>query len=346
MIDIKDISGVEDNFIFLMRKQSKNKFGPRESLKSLSTRYWYESLRMSAGLTTPYSVEQQFEPNAFSLNSSGGIAYKINKWSKYKRGLNTPRPKMLDMIERQSPGSTRELNHPLWMALDIRNSQIFAGDSFLRLLVPNVQSLLLHSDEKTPSLGGRRPTSRSKLYQLVQRGNMDALACLTWLLRESCAVKPDEPSPFVLAIHRLLVILSIGLENLNIADSVLQIFIQEIIPIGLPAHLKLDMSPADYVTQSYILNTVAHHDLVKSGQTASLRNRLKHMVRMIKGMQGLDLLFALQPRYGLADGYAEDSFGLDSNKPFRFSSANHDLVWDYLLYQSCGRRWPPVAAMT
>lgn len=268
-----------------------------EPLRSLCIRYWYSKLRARAGLTSDYSMEKTFEPDAFSYSTGGAVEYRKNKWSNYRKGIHRPQSKLLKMVEKIAHGSTRELNHPLWLVLDLTNVKIFDDDSFLRLLVPEVQRLVLPRINNSAAPFERLKISSRNLEKLSRNADLDVLACLTWLLRESCRESVSEPTPLFLAIHKALILLAAHFEELNLAENLLQRYIEEILPLGLPSHLKLDMTPEDYLIPSLILNTSAEKILASRNYTASASCQMALMNEMLSGKYGLDLAFAAQPKY-------------------------------------------------
>lgn len=303
-----------------------------ESLRSLSIRYWYSRLRARAGLTSVYKMEQTYEPDAFSYSADKVIQYRKNKWTSYRLGKHRPQNQLLRKVEMLARGSTRDLNHPLWVVLDINNVEVTADYQFLSTLSLDLQRLLNTGDENWSIHSKTHP---SLVKKLLQNPDLDVLAYLTWCLRSASEQSGVNLSPFFLALHNALVLLTGYLEKLEISNSLLNRFIQDILPMGLPPGLKLEMCASDYLNQSVILDTFAQKVLESENQKPSRNKPYAIMAEMLGGKYGFDLLFASKPRY---------CFQTTDDSHFQRYSRDNDLRDSALQYLMSGPHqsaWKP-----
>ncbi|HBP5921416.1 TPA: hypothetical protein L5967_08685 [Pseudomonas aeruginosa] len=271
-----------------------------EPLRSLRIRYWYETLRQHTALNTAYQLEQHFEPESFVRSTDGSIQHYKNKWIRYEQGRHLPQAALLKKVEEKVPGSTRELQHPLWSVLDPENKRVMRGDAFLRQLTPVVQELLFQP-AKTGVLGYavRAPVTSSLLEKLERRACLDVLACLSWLLRDAAEKQSTDATRIGHALHNMLTMMALELHALRIALPLLRQFIDHILPLGLPPHHRMWMIPSDYLHASGHLNRIVYHTSKGCRQTLAWGARVKIMQQLLQGKFGFDVRYAMSPQFEL-----------------------------------------------
>jgi len=298
VLDISDISNFDSNRAELMRKHlDHDKSENSESLRSISTRFWYESLVSRYGLKTAYQAEKFFEPDAFTYDSAGKILHSRNKWHSYENGTSRPRAKMLNLVEAKAPGSTRLINHPLWTALDTANTDCFLSDNFLRQLTPDVQSLVLGSEAQDACFSTRKKITTGTMSKLLRISSVDTLAVLSWLIRERSLKNLPDNSALFLGLHFSLLIMSLQLYNQKVVYPLLHRMLNEIYPLALSSSEKIAMTAIDYIDASLTLNTLAHHKLIAEKSLTSWLHRTKMMAKLINGDYGLDIRRSLLPSF-------------------------------------------------
>lgn len=271
-----------------------------EPLRSLRIRYWYEVLRQQTGLSKAYQMEQFFEPESFARDTEGSIQYYKNKWVRYEDGRHLPHAALLMRVEAKAPGSTRELHHPLWAVLDLNNKKVMHGDAFLRQLAPAVQSVLFKPGQAgLLSNDVRVPITPSRLKQLEQRACLDVLACLVWLLREAAEQQNANAVAIGRVLHNVLTMMALELEALKVGLSLLRLFIDLILPLGVAPHHRIWMTPSDYLHASGHLNRLVYGVLEDQQQSLSWNARAKLMHKLLKGDFGMDVHFAMSPQLQL-----------------------------------------------
>lgn len=268
------------------------------SLRELSIRYWYESLRQRAGLDIASQLQQKFEPDAVSRNEKGTIEYTKNKWSGYRRGRRRPQKELLDKVDRLAPGSSRAIDHPLWSVLDLTNTKVLEGHDFLRRLAPDVQSVVLQPGEDFIEPEKILPLFRRRLHKLLRTPNLDALACIIWFLRKAHADETGQEQLTIIAntLHDALILSGLDLHSLNIAFPLMTAIINDVFPLAMPSHLKHGTRPDDYLVSSFLLAAIAHKNLVQSKTQTTWKYRKKFMFELLTGKRGVDIRFAMLPR--------------------------------------------------
>lgn len=314
-----------------------------ETLRSLQTRFWYEALSQRTGLNTAYELERHFEPSSFTFNDDGTIEYYKNKWTGYRQGQHRPMPPQRELVEKKAPGSTRELLHPLWSALNLNDKRVMRENAFLRQLLPPIQEVMFK-----PGSSGvlgyttRAPITQRLLDKLERRAGMDVLACLTWLLREAAEKQCASAQLIGHALHNVLTMMALELHALKIALPLLQIFIDQILPLGLPQHYRTGMTPGDYVNASGYLNRIVYTTTKGRKRKLDWDQRCKIMQQLIQGKSGWSVKYAMMPQYELDDGGEE--LPADVIEAHSLASKQREWGWDCLLTGKEGRM-PPVEVL-
>jgi hypothetical protein len=148
------------------------------------TAWWFEGLRIGLNQKRPYGVEKLVEPEVFKKVKSGYS--HTNKWRVYKSGLRLPRASLIEKAEAVLPGSSADFSHPIWKVGRLKEDQSIAGlaDEWLHQLNLDLLPLLFRVDQGSGK-EIRRGVSNPLLQKLIYRADLDALAALSILLRES-----------------------------------------------------------------------------------------------------------------------------------------------------------------
>lgn len=123
--------------------------------------------------------------NKNSANSRDYWEQYPRRCYRFRAGRETPGDKFIDRVERKVPGTKRVIQHPLWWVLDNPESDLESVHQQMRQLEPNVYRRLFQRSRK------HGPSPRRKLRTPFQVGNigrvknLDALAGLLLLLRET-----------------------------------------------------------------------------------------------------------------------------------------------------------------
>lgn len=314
MIDKKGIYEIVEQFRVPKRNLvNVDEVTGHESLKSLSIRFWFENLRRRTGLATAYSLEQFFEPKSFRRDVNDSISSYRNKWIRYEDGKHRPQPGLLRVVEEKCHGSLRDLNHPLWSVLDLSDQKIMRGESYLRSLAPSVQTVIFSPEDDAPVIqSARLPVTPVMLKRLVRKANLDALACLIWLLRESAQAKAATTDKIVFALHHVLLMMAMDLHVMRVARSLIRIIVDRTFPLGMESHQRVALRVDEYIEASARINFMVFQTQVGRGKSLVWSKRTQVMVGMLHFKYGFDIFYAI-------------------GKPFRINTAAPDLSQEQLV---------------
>ncbi|MFW9082547.1 hypothetical protein ACOI9X_25215 [Pseudomonas sp. P2757] len=303
MSDFKRLAEIYSDFAMSLRNEIPENSSPRsDTVEMLAVNYWFEGLKQRTGLKTAYALELYFEKESFRRNSNGTIVHYRSKWARYEQNLNSPKAKTLSRVELLAPGSTRELNHPLWtlITLLIKKKRIdFEG--YLRTLSIDIQLVLFCDGSDMFWDNSRRvPTSQILLDKLERRASLDSLAALIAIVveadhlgRRSLAVKAAS------SLHNVLLMLAIELQARRVAIRLIDWLAVNVLSLGVPTHLQVWMTSIDYIHSSAHLNTMVYQHPQRRGTSLPWKQRTKLMAKLIAGDMGFDVMHAMRPQYEL-----------------------------------------------
>lgn len=310
-------------------------------IETLRVRYWYEGLKQRTSLSSAYALERHFEKESFQRNSNGTIRHYRSKWSGYEKDLNTPKSKTLKRVELLAPGSTRELEHPLWEIMRCVGQNKIDTDAYMRTLSVDVQTVIFSSGFSGLSAYSRRePVTQRLLDKLEKRVSLDSVACLICLVLEATQQKRSVTAvKIALTLHNVLLMISIELQARHIAIPFLDWIIEHILPLGILPHLKIWMNGSDYVHASAHLNAMVYQNENTRGKSLSWPQRTKTMQRLIHGKMGFDVEYAMKPQFVLRLD-AKD-IPAELVKDFERASALRTWGWNCIL-EGRSEPFPPV----
>lgn len=303
----------------------------RESIEAIRLRYWYEGLKQRTSLHTAYELERHFEKESFQRNSNGTIRHYRSKWSRYEQSIHTPKSKTLKRVELLAPGSTREIDHPLWRILKLTDPGEIDAEMILRTLSFDVQEIIfVCSFSGLSSYSNRKPITQRVLDQLERRASLDCLTCLICLLLEASSQKRAVLSTKIaLTVHNVILMMGIELYARKVALPLLDILIERILPLGVMPHLKMWMISSDYIHASAHLNLMVYQTKRGNKRVLSWPQRAKLMYRLIHGYMGLDVQYAMAPQFELNDKVGDIPEEL-INK-FNKASSLRNWAWDSIV---------------
>lgn len=286
----------------------------RDAVDVLRTIYWYQSLCARTGQWTPYRLESVFEDSAFTRRSiKDGGPYHKNKWPGYRGGVHVPSPPLVSSVNRHplGRGTAREINHVLWETLRPNLDITRYANPWLGQLEPLVQNLVFVT-ELYPSAGNyyeRRRIDGRKLRALERLGSLDALACLTILLREAHA-QNEQKLAFDIgaALYRALLMVSLNLPMAAVADRLFGLYRERIFPFAVWNGLRYDFTSFEF---SYA-GTLLHYQLcsvieAQGGIADTWRDWIGTLHDLLIGRYGDHVKHALAPPLGLNDPITETS---------------------------------------
>ncbi len=327
MSDFKRIERIFSDFAESLRKENPENSGPRSNTaEMLALNYWFEGLRQRTGLKTAYALELHFEKESFRRNSNGTILHYRSKWSRYEQNLISPKAKTLSRVELLAPGSTRDLNHPLWTLIKLLSKKTRIDvDSYFRTLSTDIQ-LVLFSDDSSR----REPITQFLLEKLERRASLDSLSALMAIVVEADHLdRRPLANKAVCSLHKILLMLAIELQERGVAVGLIDWLAANVLPLGVPAHLQIGMTSTDYILSSAHLNTMVYQHPQRRGKSLAWKQRTKLMLKLLGGGMGFDVLHAMQPQYQLRTDVGD--IAADLIEEFKKMSALRTWGWNCII---------------
>lgn len=231
----------------------------RHEIDAIRTVCWFHALRIAAGATSTYQMDELIEvPLAFGPDA--GIDRK-NKWRSYRKGIHTPSVKLVDAIEQRFAGSRVLLNHPVWQMLRLDRPVPELIPSLLVSLPPAVYVLVRN---KGPDALDRLVVPNRwnvvRLRQLERQVGLDSLACLVALLRLSAeSGNSVQAFKFGRSVCRSLLLIGPWLLNQGIADSIVDYLERWVLPLTTHDGLRPGFGDQGFLWSSRWLFQVARN---------------------------------------------------------------------------------------
>jgi hypothetical protein len=305
----------------------------RDPVDTLRTKYWYEGLRQYLRVSTAYAVERKLEPSAFKKNQDE-IPIHRNKWWRYRCGLHTPNASTVERAENVVRGSAKELNHVLWQALRPDPPTPLQAHGMLRRVAPELQIILFEQDHLRIHGGGRF------LGKLEHRASLDALACLTILLRLNHRHGSYERVwEYAHYVFRMLLMLGQEFDRRELANELFQLYVTRIFVLARWKGKRFFLEDYDLSACSEILYHMAINTNYTKGKWIDWNERVRYMRRIMKGDFGFDWKFLLDPLIA-----PDTNIGPPTEDGLvRLARARRIKEWSFTNALSGGKeRFPPV----
>lgn len=189
----------------------------------------------------------------------------------------------------------------------------------------------------------REPITQVLLEKLERRASLDTLAALIAIVveadhlgRKSVAIKAAD------SLHKVLLMLAMELQALGVAVGLIDWLAFNVLPLGVPAHLQIWMSSADYIHASAHLNTMVYQHPERRGKVLSWKLRTRLMCKLLAGDMGVDVLHAMRPQFELRTDIGEISAELVEE----FKKASALRTWGWMcIADGTPQVVPPVALL-
>lgn len=269
----------------------------REELEILRTGYWYDEISNRMGWKTPYAMERRIEPEAFGRSATNNF-YHRNKWRHYESGRHSPRQNLRERVNEVVDGSSDAFDHVLWTdALKTERPLGDRMDTLLKTFGLEVQQVVFAAAIPGATRSyTRRPVDGRMLRKLENRAGLDALACLTLLLREAHEKEKHELAFRIgLSLFWVLLIFCITCSVARIGPRLFSIYRASIFPLARSRERRylLDEYPLDGATSLLRHYTLAAEDRDEIG--LAWDDTVRYMMEIIRGHRGLDFRIALLP---------------------------------------------------
>lgn len=273
-----------------MIKNSKRK---RDTIERIRTIYWFEGIRSAMRAPTAYAVERMVEPESFRV-SKDGVPFHRNKWTSYQNGKHTPSGVLITRVNQHVAGSGRELNHILWKSLGEGADVLLHAREWLRQLSPELQILIFEEDDQF-----RIHRRRQFLGKIERRANIDALACLTILLRMNLALGEYQYAwDLAASTFRMLLILGAQFKKRRIADALFEVYVERILRASRWNGERFYLEKYDFSFLAGILYQCSLNAISAGGRSRSWSEEVKHMEMYLDGKFGFDEKFIFDPLIG------------------------------------------------
>lgn len=273
----------------------------RDRADVLRTRYWFHGLALRTGTWKPYMLEKIFEgPEAFG-KSENGDRYHKNKWSGYRDGKHVPLQSLIRRTDNSEcgKGSAEEINHVAWRTM---RSNVVAGEvanNWLREMSVDIQAIVF-TTEPFNSRCERRRINRRLLEMLERRSSLDALACLTILLREAHEQGNQELAHKIgHSLFCVLLIVSTTPQVAAIAEELFDLYCERIFPLASWNGFRYAVEDIDFYDMTLYLRALVESVERCTGKGDNAwPNRVQVMCKLMAGKYGFDVRFAFLPPLG------------------------------------------------
>jgi hypothetical protein len=273
--------------------------GRRDVTDVLRTALWFADVRSRLSASTAYEVERILEPKAFGRNEDGDCFHR-NKWTKYEVGRHTPSDLLVASVDARLPGTERMLNHVLWKALQTKQEIGGHANDWLRQLGPDIQKIVFQTHPYGSGNSYQRLNlSQVQLKMLERRAGVDALACLTILLRESYE-RGESSHTFDIgsSLYRVLLILCTAIPIGNFTFELFDVYSNRIFSLVRHKGLRFRFEDFDFVEAVSLLHVLLL--TLEDNNQIGLRwdDSVRAMCKLLNGDYGFDIKFALDAPIG------------------------------------------------
>jgi hypothetical protein len=272
---------------------SKNSKRERDVIERIRTIYWFEGIRIAMRAPTAYAVERMVEPESFGVNKEG-VPFHRNKWASYQNGRITPSGALVTRVNQHVAGSGKELNHLLWKALGNGADVSLHAREWLRQLAPGLQVFIFGEGDQFRIHGGRQFLSK-----IERRASIDALACLTILLRVNLALGEYQHAwELAASTFRVLLMLGAQFEKRRIADALFEVYVERIFKTLKWNGERFYLEKYDFSLWTEVLYQAVVKAVFAKGRPQTWSEQVQHMNRVLDGKLGLDAKFMFDPLTG------------------------------------------------
>lgn len=280
--------------------------GRRDEIDVLRTAFWFAEVKTRLSASTAYEIEKLLEPEAFGKNKDGDHIHR-NKWPKYEVGQHVPSASLVTRVDVTLPGTKRVLNHVLWESLQAKYSIKELADKWLWQLGPEIQGCIFQIQSYGTSGSYHRISpSRRQLTLLERRSGIDALACLTILLRESCEQgKNSHAIDIGKSIYRMLLVLCNTSRFGDFALELFEIYRNKIFSLPWHKGIIFRLTDSDFIEAVKLLKIIVLQVKDNSKDGSDGHGLIKVMYKLLDGDYGFDVKFALDPPIGPSEPFSD-----------------------------------------
>lgn len=293
----------ESNFRAKLRKSLDSATGQRrDELYVLATALWFEKVKQTLDLPTPYAVEHYFELDTFRHNNDGD-PFHNNKWSKYATGLHRPVNALVTRVERKVHGSASLLKHPLWDILRKANISLPQREKWFQRLDGDIQRIAVNYDLRMPSSDkDEKMVAVRQLRMLERRAGIDALAALTALMFETQkAGRFDVALDIGDYIYRVLLITCLFPPFRRFVGELFDCFQRRVFADLHHGGERIFLPGIDYEQSIEILSLAIRQYRNMEGFGFDRKDVVSACIKLLDGKAGFDVRYALATPRALVD---------------------------------------------
>lgn len=206
-------------------------------IKSIAARFYIHSLKSIAGTTKINRIGKLFK----GKRSDQFVISLVRSLYRYEKGDHIRNAPLLDAVDAEFPGSARIARHPLWLIMENPLSSLDEIYSYMQLLSPDLVNKLFQM-KHTDSIPKRKELNfQGQLDSIIQRVDLDGLACLLMIIREMELLKRIDPYIGAKwAARHTLSLLAQHESFLHLGDSIYDLIYRDFIGRNdpLPQHMK------------------------------------------------------------------------------------------------------------
>lgn len=269
----------------------------KSQLKRLKIVNWYNLIRIRAGLTTAHSLQRKFEPHTF-VRRPGELTFNSNKWRNYRDGKHKPNQDLIKEVEIRIPGSALEVDHPLWVVLDVSRNLDFCFNELLMKLGPRIQNAIFDMSQQSPNYLLRKRSNKQIANAISKIADLNSLAALTILMREAIDWhKQSDANFWAKETYNMLLMLGLELHQRNIAIPIIDLYRSIFFDFAGYDGLAFRDTIQDIVFASASLAILVFQFPENQNASLSWEKRAKYMRKLLKNEKQDDFLFALNPLF-------------------------------------------------
>lgn len=250
---------------------------------------WFHTLCEHFDEDRPRHIQRVLDPDSLS-ESAYGKKIANSKFKLYAEGKHVPGATFVEKVDQVVKGSGWALNHVLWSVLREQGSIRKYAKSWMRQLVPDIQSIVFTPDNEIRLRGGRH-----YLGSLERRASVDGLTALTILLKLSVEAGDTEQAWSIAhSIFRVLLIIGPELHEQTIAERIFDLYVSSIFSQVSFNGVTLDLKSYPFLDMSTLLVTLSDNLRQKHGKYRDRKMPSFYALQILNG-QRYDLKDLLEP---------------------------------------------------
>lgn len=157
---------------------------PRCEIDALRAKTWFWAVANRLHTRTGYALEKRFSPE--KMQRENGITKRPCQYDKYRRGEHSPRPSLINKIDRELPGTAAYADHCFWRVAKSPAIGLDELHDHLASLRPEIVDLLFYRRKRPGGTRERRARAYPATFQRLGReGDWDALTACIGVIQEA-----------------------------------------------------------------------------------------------------------------------------------------------------------------